>query len=303
MVTLSNDMTRHVIRELLTDGGNHRLAVFQAINRTFIRYSLDFLQKATESKSQWVDSDIAEIAESDWYVEFLRSQFTDMDEAEIIGAIPKKTIENIYSGKRKALVRSALEANIEHLIEAFEEARALHGPSEVATVTVDGIEFTAAQSMLLMNSLAVKRQQINGGFWSAVGNAVEVPLLKSLCRLYEIDEQYHRGGLKKDNRHQVDYMLRRSGVEYRCEVKLNGRGNPESVTAAIARDPRIVLADHISEQNREKLNSADISWVDFSDNGGFFRFGIALEKFNIPHREAPDLSNLDNILDRILPLP
>ena len=308
MVTLAYDMTRHIIQQLLSDGGNHRLAVFQAINETFIRYALDFLDRAAEHKAQWVDGQSVNVGEQEsaaeqWYTDFLRDSFVDINEAEIIGAIPKKTIGNIYGGKGKAVVQRALIENVTHLVEGYEEARALRGGHAPISLEVDGVAFSAAETILLTNSLAVKRQQISGGFWSAVGNAVEKPLLIALCRLYNVDKQYHREGLSKDNRYQVDYMLHRSGVEYRCEVKLNGRGNPESVTGAIPRSPRIVFADYISAQNREKLDASDIKWVDFSEDAGFRRFGEALKMYGIPHQTPSNLDALDDILDTILPLP
>ncbi|MXX80461.1 MAG: CfrBI family restriction endonuclease [Chloroflexi bacterium] len=303
MVTIANDMKQHIIRELLAEGGNHRLAVFQAINETFIRHALEFLERATQHKAQWEDSSQSQTAGEGWYLDFLRASYSDMDEAEMIGAMPKKTIGNIYGGKSVAVVQGALQENVLHLIEAYDEARALHAEPSPAVLSVNGVEFSSAETVLLINSLAVKRQQISGGFWSAVGMGTERPLLQSLCALYELDEQYHRGGIEKDNRYQVDYMLHRSGVEYRCEVKLNGKGNPESVTSAIARDPRILFADFISEQNREKLDSSGIAWIDFSDQRGFRRFRDALLRFKIPHTDPPNLDRLDDILDEILPLP
>ncbi len=299
MVTITNELARHIIRELLTDGGNHRRAVFEQTNRQFLQYALDFLRRAQRAKIHWEEQPQS----SDWYATFA-AQADSTGEVSIIGGVPTKTVFNIYGHTTRTVVLDAAQANVAYLGATLEELTALQSPPiDVAITLDDGFRFDRTESLLIVNSLAVKRQQISGGNWSSAGNAVEHPLMETLCHLYSLDEQNFRRGSKKDGRHQVDFMLQRSGVEYRCEVKLNGRGNPESVTGAIARDPRIVLADHISEQNREKLDSSSIRWVDFSDDSGFRRFSDALDAFHIPHSDPANLDRLDEILDTVLPLP
>ena len=127
--------------------------------------------------------------------------------------------------------------------------------------------------------------------------------MKTLCRLFQVEKRHYRSGVTHDGRYQVDFMLTKSGIEYRCEVKLNGRGNPESVTAAVGRDPRILVADWISEQNREKLSSSQVQWVDLSEPDGYQRFGDVLTTFDIDHQAPLNLGQLDEILDSLLPLP
>lgn len=304
MATITTEMTRHIIRELLTDGGNHRLAVFQDINRQFLSYALDFLDRARKSKIRWEESQTDAHDNLGWYHAHLDEQTSDREELQIIGGMPSKTLANIYHGGSLDVVRGALHDNVQHLGDTLNELHALGRRGGEAVITyADGFEFTHEESILIINSLAVKRAQISGGNWSSVGMSVESPLLQCLCLLFDVDPRYHRGGVKKDNRYQVDYMLQRSGVEYRCEVKLNGRGNPESVTSAIARDPRILLADWVSKQNEEKLNASAIAWVNFSETLGYRRFGDVLDRYAIPHTTPDDLSRLDDILDRVLPLP
>ncbi len=304
MATITTEMQRHIIRELLSDGGNHRLAVFQQINRQFLDYALAFFDLARRSKVKWEETHEGDDEAAAWYKRFALEQASDRDDLQIVAGIPAKTVTNIYGGASQVTILNAAADNIQFLTDTLQELNALRKAGPAVRIAMgDGFEFTHSESLLIFNSLAVKRAQISGGNWSSVGMQVETPLLQTLCLLYGIDGRYHRKAMKKDSRYQVDYMLQRRGVEYRCEVKLNGRGNPESVTSAIARDPRILLADWISDQNREKLNASDIAWIDFSDQRGFRRFADVLDKFQIPHSEPQGLDRLDSILDQILPLP
>ena len=41
----------------------------------------------------------------------------------------------------------------------------------------------------------------------------------------------------------IDFYLLNKGKEYLCEVKLMGKGNPESADAIIARDTNVFVAD------------------------------------------------------------
>ena len=300
MATITTEGKRRIIRSLLEDGGNHRAAVFEEINRDFLQYAMSLLGRAADGKIRG-----EEVRSDNWYFSELVNRASQTNEVAVLGGVPKKTIFNIYGSATRQIVLEAAAENINSLNSALEELRAVHHPDLHVSISLGSeLEFTTQESMLLINALAVKRHQISGGKWAAVGIAVEAPLMLTLCRLFALEPQHYRSGLSKDGRHQVDFMLQRSGVEYRCEVKLNGRGNPESVTAAIARDPRLVLADFISEQNREKLDAAGIRWVDFHDRQGYLRFGRALDAFNLPYHPPDEaLPQLNNIFDEILPLP
>ena len=303
MVTISNEMKRHVIRELLTDGGNHREYVFQEINREFLRFAIEFLDRAGAAKLRWEDRVADQSGSGHWYLNEFTLTARTKSELGVIGGVPDKTVTNIYGSGTRETVAEAAATNLSHLLEEIETIGALRPhDAAVSLVLPNGLTFDTEESLLLVNSLAVKRDQIRAGYWASVGNGAEEPLMRTLSTLYGLQDEQFRSGLKKDGRYQVDFLIQHSGVECPCEVKLNGRGNPESVTAAIARNPRILLADHISSQNREKLDSMSIAWVDFSEDGGFRGFGRALRKFGFTFVEPQDLSDLDRIFDRILPL-
>ncbi len=298
MVTITTEGQRQIVRSLLTYGSNHRREIVRDINRQFVRYAVQFIDRAAEAKRSG-----EELRLEDWYRDQMLMLAANVDDAAVLGGVPRKTVFNIYGKASRQVVLDAAVENIQHFLDTLEELRAALAPQFQVELSNHGVTFTTDESMLLINSLAVKRQQINGGMWSAVGKSVEHPLMHTLCELFGLGEQHYRLGLEQDGKYQVDFILMRSGVEYRCEVKLNGRGNPESVTGAIARDARVVIADYISEQNRKKLDSSKIAWVDLSERDGYLQFGDALIAFSIPHTPPADLRRLDGILDRVLPLP
>ena len=62
---------------------------------------------------------------------------------------------------------------------------------------------------------------------------------------------------------EVDLKLYDKNLrEYRCEVKLMGKGNPESADVVIARDTDIFIADTLSEQNKSQLTQRNVLWLE-----------------------------------------
>ena len=299
MAKLDNDSIRYIIKCLLTDGSDYRTVIFRDINRQFIRHVSRFLDEAAAAKVRG-----EELGLQNWYTEGLLPTTKGTNDVGIVGGVPKKTVFNI---RGKATRRDVLEFsidNLDHLSQTLTELTAAHHPGFKLRISHDDrVEFDTEESILIINSLAVKRQQISAGMWGAVGFAVERPLMAALCELYQVDRHYYRGGADSDGKFQVDFMLMKAGAEYRCEVKLNGRGNPESVTQAISRDARLLVADWISDQNRQKLTGSQIHWVCLSDHNSHQQFGKALKSFGIDFVKPDDLSTLDSILLRLLPDP
>jgi len=125
----------------------------------------------------------------------------------------------------------------------------------------------------------------------------------TLCKLYGVDEKYYDAshfvkdrGKKVDR--EVDFYLLNNSKEYLCEVKLMGKGNPESADAIIARDTNIFVADTLSQQNKNQCDKLGIIWVALRDKAGYKKFKTALEKLEIPHRNYN--GNLDKDLPNIL---
>ena len=84
---------------------------------------------------------------------------------------------------------------------------------------------------------------------------------------------------------EVDYkLISVTGKIYRIEVKLMGKGNPESADVIIARDTNILIADVLSDQNRAQLENLGIEYLTLKNNKNLIGdFKTILKKFNIPH--------------------
>jgi hypothetical protein len=66
---------------------------------------------------------------------------------------------------------------------------------------------------------------------------------------------------------EVDYkLISENSKVYKVEVKLMGRGNPESADAVIARDTDIFVADTLSEQNKNQLKNLNIKFLEMKNN-------------------------------------
>jgi len=126
----------------------------------------------------------------------------------------------------------------------------------------------------------------------------------TLCKLYGVSDKNYKIKVKskikseEDFEREIDFYLCDKNKDYLCEVKLMGKGNPESADAVIARDSTLFVADKLSDTNKKQLNSLKVHWVELRDTDGYRRFKKVLEYLNIPHTDYKGDINKD--LDKIL---
>lgn len=165
------------------------------------------------------------------------------------------------------------------------------------------VDLNVSESLIVINTLAVKRAELRGGLWSTAGKRVEKPLMQTLCKLYGVSDKNYALKIKgkeiaeDDFEREIDFYLVEGKNRHKCEVKLMGRGNPESADAVIARASKVFVADKLSETNKKQLNSRRVEWVELRSDGGFKRFGTVLNKLKIPHSKLPD--NIDKKLEAV----
>lgn len=154
-------------------------------------------------------------------------------------------------------------------------------------VTVD---LSLSESLLVINALATKKIQIRGGAWSSIGKKVEKPLLDKLCELAgvpnkNIDNSHFIKNKDKPFDREVDYkLISEENKTYRIEVKLMGKGNPESADATIARDSNIFVADTLSEQNCNQLKARGVKYLILKGNPDpISDFKKILRELHIPY--------------------
>jgi len=148
------------------------------------------------------------------------------------------------------------------------------------------VDLNVSETLIVINTLAVKRASLRGGLWSTAGKRVEKPLMETLCKLYGVSKRNYRSELKgsdkiEDFTREVDFYLTKGESDYKCEVKLMGKGNPESADAVIARDSHVFITDKLSETNKAQLDSLGVEWVELRTINGFQRFKKVLQNLKI----------------------
>lgn len=295
--------TREIIKRLIK-GEDYRIVTQTEINKRFLDYCIDFFKKVIEAKIKNKDITI------DWYKEnFVMNSDVDVKDRAIYAGINKKTITNMFNSGTKEIVINASEDSYDTLVTSIEHLIEAHGGLDLQlAIRFNGVsvELNLNESLIVINSLAVKRAAIRGGAYSATGKNVEGPLMVTICKLFQVSEENYAlniaGGGKAsygDFEREIDFFLKKDKDVYKCEVKLMGKGNPESADVFIARESNIFVADKLSETNIAQFNSKGAHWVELRSKEGFLRFEVALKDYKIDYK-LPDLENIDDQVDIIL---
>ena len=111
-----------------------------------------------------------------------------------------------------------------------------------------------------------------------------------LCELCNIrKEQINSEVFKKDGSldfdREVDFkILNKDNIWLICEVKLMGKGNPESADVIFARDTNIFIADTLSEQNKKQCLSNNVEYLELKNHSNkdiINNFSEILKKLNV----------------------
>lgn len=134
----------------------------------------------------------------------------------------------------------------------------------------------------------------------------------TLCKIYSVPEDNYAVKLKSkakkvkapidldtdiDFEREIDFYLVKDELNYKCEVKLMSKGNPESADAVIARSSKVFVANKLSDTNKKQLNSLGVEWVELRTDAGYERFVKVLRTLKIPHRSFE--GNIDSKLNEI----
>jgi len=298
-MTITEQVAKNIIRKLLK-GEDYRIEVVTLINAEFLQFAIDFFKRIVDAKLKSKNITV------DWYKkEFLDPSLSARDIA-INAGLNKKTIHNMFNSSTKEIVIGASNEHYDTLYETIKNLVESERDLDLAlTIKFKGIsvDLNVSESLIVINTLAVKRAELRGGLWSTAGKRVEKPLMQILCKLYDVPDNNYaikiKGRLVQDSdfEREVDFYLVEGKNQYKCEVKLMGRGNPESADAVIARDSKVFVADKLSETNKKQLDSLGVEWVELRNNKGFQRFEIVLNHLRIPHGKLS--LNIDQKLEKI----
>lgn len=294
MTTLTQLTVQKIVRRLL-QGEDYRTEIVALINAEFLEYVLDFFKRVVEAKMR--NATIT----ADWYrAEFLNPSLPS-GEIDIHSGLNQKTIANMYNSARKEVVIQAAFEHYERLYETINELiEQGEGIDFSLTIKLNrvSVELSMNESLIVINTLAVKRAQLRGDVWSSAGKQVEKTLMRMLCKLYHVpDQNYNESGLSREQRELDFSLIDQHGRRYACEVKLMGKGNPESADATIARDTDVFIADKLSDLNKQQLTRRGIEWVELRSPNGYQKFQAVLSAWNIPHQ--PFSGSLDERLEEI----
>ncbi|MBL7786014.1 MAG: CfrBI family restriction endonuclease [Chitinophagales bacterium] len=287
-MTLTEQVAKNIITRLIK-GQDYRIEVVALINAQFLQFAMDFFEKIVQAKLR--NKDVL-----DWYKkEFLNPNLSS-EEIAIHSGLNKKTITNMFNSATKEIVIDASNEHYEILYNSI--SRLIESQNDIdLTLTIKfrgvSVELNINESLIVINTLAVKRAALRGGLWSTAGKKVEKPLMQTLCMLFNVPEQnyaIHLKGMAKiqedeiDFEREIDFYLIKNGY-HKCEVKLMGKGNPESADAVIARDSKVFIADKLSDLNKTQLDSLGVNWVELRSENGYERFEKVLQDLGIPYNK------------------
>tara|TARA_Y100000310_G_C20663747_1_gene806275 strand:+ start:1490 stop:2452 length:963 start_codon:yes stop_codon:yes gene_type:complete len=286
-ITLTEKVAEKIIVKLL-NGEDYRIEIVTLINAEFLQYCIDFFKKVVDAKLKNKNITV------DWYKKEFLNESLSSDEIAINSGLNRKTISNMYNSGRREIV---IEASNEHYEELYKAIQSLVDGEDELNITLTlkfkgvSVDLNVSESLIVINTLAVKRAALRGGLWSTAGKRVEKPLMETLCNLYKVSKDNYKIKVKSkieseaDFVREIDFYLCNKGNDYKCEVKLMGKGNPESADAVIARDSKVFVADKLSGTNKKQLDSLKVEWVELRDNNGYKRFKKVLENLDIPHKD------------------
>ncbi|MEK7572457.1 MAG: CfrBI family restriction endonuclease [Patescibacteria group bacterium] len=299
-MTLTEEVAKNIIKKLLK-GEDYRIEIITLINAEFLQFAIDFFKKIIDAKLNNKDVTV------DWYKQAFLNNQLPKGEIAINSGLNMKTIGNMFNSTSRQIVIDASNEHYDTLYNSIKNLVEKENELELTlTLKFQGIsvDLNVSESLIVINTLAVQRAALRGGLWSTAGKRVEKPLMQTLCKLYGVVEKNYKIRLinkqigEETFLREIDFYLCNKGINYKCEVKLMGKGNPESADAVIARDSRVFIADKLSNTNKKQLNSRKVEWVELRSEDGFKRFETVLENLKIPHTKL--LVNFNKKLDSIL---
>ncbi|MEK7562054.1 MAG: CfrBI family restriction endonuclease [Patescibacteria group bacterium] len=294
---ITEQVAKNIIRKLLK-GEDYRIEVVTLINAEFLQFAVDFFKKIIDAKLKNKSITV------DWYKKEFLNPNLPIGDITINSGLNKKTIHNMFNSSTKEIV---IEASNEHYDALFEAIKNLvdaeHDLDLTLIIKFKGVsvDLNVSESLIVINTLAVKRSALRGGLWSTAGKRVEKPLMQTLCKLYGVSDKNYALKIKgkiiteDDFEREIDFYLVEGKNQHKCEVKLMGRGNPESADAVIARDSKVFVADKLSDTNKKQLNSRKVEWVELRSSGGFKKFEKVLDHLKIRHDKLSE--NIDKKLE------
>ncbi|MCL2744823.1 MAG: CfrBI family restriction endonuclease [Planctomycetaceae bacterium] len=284
----------NIVKRLIS-GQDYRIEVVALINAEFMQFAVDFFKKVIDAKL--TNQSVCE----DWYKHVFLDTHLSPDDIAIHSGLNKKTIHNMFNSATRQIVLDASKEHYETLCQLIQNL--VDEQSEIdltLTIKINGVsvDLNMNESLIVINTLAVKRAALRGGAWSTAGKQVEKLLMRTLCSLFQVPHENFTQEHNPESMREVDFYLTKGNKKLRCEVKLMGRGNPESADAIFARESDVFIGDKLSDKNKAQAEQLNVQWVELRAKNGYKRLEKVLEHFGVPF--TPFNGDLHVELDRIL---
>ncbi|MDY0126220.1 MAG: CfrBI family restriction endonuclease [Anaerolineaceae bacterium] len=281
MATVSDGVIKKIIKHVLFKE-DYRIEIVTLINSRFLDFAITFFKEIISAKLR------NEAITIDWYKKEFLNDSLPSDELIINSGLNRKTISNMYNSACREVVLTATKEHYALLYEAISNLVQENNEIDIMlTLKYQGVsvDLNINESLIVINVLAVKRAQLRGGSWSSAGKRTEKLLMLTLCQLFQVPRtNYELTGLTMENREVDFYFISRNKTRYQCEVKLMGKGNPESADGTYnARDSHIFVGDFLSDLVKMQLDSNNIKWVELRRNEGFRKMSSILKELDIPY--------------------
>lgn len=281
--------------DLILQGKDHRNIVVDSIDRTFVQQALSLFEQVVCAKLR------GEAITSDWYENRFLDNNLDKEEIAWNGGINLKTVSNKRGSEKKEIV---LEEAVKHHRRFRELVDSLTDDSMDLELTLTlnkvSVSLNLNETIVVVNALAVRRAGLRGGAWSSIGKQVEGPLMEVMCRAFEVPDKYFTRSVQDDGSlREVDFYLLPPGRSVKCEVKLMGKGNPESADAVVARESKVFVASTLSDLNKKQLDDRNVHWTELQTPFGFLRFEETLAYYCIPYQPIDPKAKVEAVIDRI----
>lgn len=168
-MTLTDQIVKNIITRVIKSQ-DYRIEIVNLINAEFLQFAVDFFKKIAYAK---LDSEEITI---DWYRKVFMDEGLSSDEIAIHSGLNKKTISNMYGSTTKTIV---IEAANEHFVTLYSSIQALVEMEKEIDLTLTiklkgvSVDLNVSESLIVINTLAVKRAALRGGLWSTAGKSAE----------------------------------------------------------------------------------------------------------------------------------
>src|SRR5574344_1368551 len=218
-MTLTDQVIKNIVSRVIKSQ-DYRIEIVNLINAEFLQFAVDFFKQVVEAKLNSKNITI------EWYKNAFMNESLPSDDIAINSGLNKKTISNMYRSATKQIV---IEASNEHFDSLYNSIQALvENENEIdLTLTIKlrgvSVDLNVSESLIVINTLAVKRAALRGGLWSTAGKRAEKYLMLTLCTLYGVSNQNYNAEHFVKNKdldvdREIDFYLKNNGNEYKCEV-------------------------------------------------------------------------------------